>query len=200
MNRTEFISKLNKCLKSLGENERKEIVSDYEEHFDAGISLGKSEEEIALQLGDPCALGKMYMADSAVKRAENEKSFANLLSLAAAIISLSIFNLIFFIPVFAAVIGVAVGVLGGIVGILAAGVGVTIISILHPVINLEFINSANLIAADWAALFFLGVSVTSFGVFFSVIYLKGIKLLWILLIRYLKFNIKIIKKDGGNDE
>ena len=53
MNRKEFIDKLKLYLQGMPESEIQDILSDYEEHFNIGISKGKSEEEIANELGEP---------------------------------------------------------------------------------------------------------------------------------------------------
>jgi len=51
MNKLEYLSALEKALKNYPSNYRDDITSVIEEHFEYGISNGKSEEEIASQLG-----------------------------------------------------------------------------------------------------------------------------------------------------
>lgn len=51
MNKNEYLSALKEALKDTDESVMKEIVSDYEEHFQAGMENGKSEEEICDDLG-----------------------------------------------------------------------------------------------------------------------------------------------------
>lgn len=61
MNKNEYLSKLDSLLTVLTYDERKDIMYDYEEHFKAGIVDGKSEEDIAKELGDPQTLASQYI-------------------------------------------------------------------------------------------------------------------------------------------
>lgn len=63
MNRVQFITLMQKGLYPLDAQERKELISDYEQHFDIGLSEGKSEEEIALELGKPEDLIKEILGE-----------------------------------------------------------------------------------------------------------------------------------------
>ena len=51
MNKQEYMSKLVEALSVFDEEIRNEIVTDYEEHFENGAKSGKSEEQIAEELG-----------------------------------------------------------------------------------------------------------------------------------------------------
>lgn len=51
MNKTTFIKKLTSGLKGLGINDSQEVVKDYEAHFENEEAKGKTEEEIAKELG-----------------------------------------------------------------------------------------------------------------------------------------------------
>lgn len=61
MTKIEFMSRLNDALSSLPQQERTEILNDYEEHFRIGAEMGKSEAEIAGALGSPEELGASYV-------------------------------------------------------------------------------------------------------------------------------------------
>lgn len=61
MNKVTFLRTLRFSLKGLPETEIADIVRDYEEHFNIGISKGKMEEEISAELGDPVELAKNYI-------------------------------------------------------------------------------------------------------------------------------------------
>lgn len=60
MNKQAFIQRLDGALARLKPEERKEIVADFEEHFVIGLAGGKTEEEVAKELGDPVALAAQY--------------------------------------------------------------------------------------------------------------------------------------------
>ncbi len=58
MTKTEFLQQLHNHLLPLPAAERDEIIADFEDHFQAGIERGKTEEQICAELGNPytCAL------------------------------------------------------------------------------------------------------------------------------------------------
>jgi uncharacterized membrane protein len=58
MNKQEFIETLRHYLAPLPEEERNELLHDYEAHFIYGQQSGKTEAEIAKELGDPLALAR----------------------------------------------------------------------------------------------------------------------------------------------
>jgi uncharacterized membrane protein len=60
MTKQEFMRRLDDALARLKPEERKDILADFEEHFTGGISTGKTEEEVARELGDPVALAAQY--------------------------------------------------------------------------------------------------------------------------------------------
>lgn len=53
MNRNEYIRRLDDALHGIDFISRKEIVDEFERHFDEGVMNGRSEEEIAAELGTP---------------------------------------------------------------------------------------------------------------------------------------------------
>lgn len=61
MNKIEFLSRLNRALEHLPQQEREDILNDYEEHFRISAEMGKTEEETAEGLGSPEELGATYV-------------------------------------------------------------------------------------------------------------------------------------------
>ncbi|MBN2879246.1 MAG: DUF1700 domain-containing protein [Clostridia bacterium] len=53
MNKKEFMQKLKDSLMGLNQNDKREVLLDYEEHFLDGKNQGRTEEEICEALGDP---------------------------------------------------------------------------------------------------------------------------------------------------
>lgn len=94
MNRIEFISKLDNSLKGISYEDKKEIIYDYEEHFTVGIEQGKTEDEIANDLGDPKFIAKQFRNDYFIKRAENNKSASNLMNAIFASVGVGFLNLL----------------------------------------------------------------------------------------------------------
>ncbi|SMF82205.1 Uncharacterized membrane protein [Paenibacillus uliginis N3/975] len=63
MNKKQFISILETRLSPLHPDERRELLSDVESHFQFGLQNGRSEEEIARELGDPFEMAREALGD-----------------------------------------------------------------------------------------------------------------------------------------
>lgn len=86
----EFLNVFYASLKHMRTEEKQEILQDFREHFDVGLTSGKTEREIADELGDPRQLARMYSAESATDRAAETKGFKDTLRMLGAIISYKI--------------------------------------------------------------------------------------------------------------
>lgn len=64
MTKTEFLQQLYNHLMSLTPSERDDIISDFEEHFTAGLENGKTEEQICEELGDPYTCALQYLKET----------------------------------------------------------------------------------------------------------------------------------------
>lgn len=60
MNKEQFIYNLRQKLQDIDSGLLKEILADFEEHFASGLASGKSEEEIAADLGEPADIASQY--------------------------------------------------------------------------------------------------------------------------------------------
>jgi len=58
MNKKEFLKELKDHLKGLSEEDIKEILEDYGEHFRVGKNKKRKESEIAKSLGDPVEIAR----------------------------------------------------------------------------------------------------------------------------------------------
>ena len=64
MNRSEYIAALTAALRGkLASAEIEEIVRDYREFFDDGVAQGKSEEQVAQELGDPREVAEQILSE-----------------------------------------------------------------------------------------------------------------------------------------
>lgn len=68
MNQNEFLSRLRQELYGLPKEEIHDIIQDYKEHFQVGLSKGKSEEEIARELGNPRTIAKDFINSNDIPR------------------------------------------------------------------------------------------------------------------------------------
>lgn len=68
MNRRTWIDQLHENLRKEGLHDTAEILADYEEHFNAGLASGKTEEEVATKLGEPALVARAHQAEALVTR------------------------------------------------------------------------------------------------------------------------------------
>lgn len=189
MSRIEFIEQLRNSLKGFSEEEIEDILYDYEEHFDIGLSKGKTEEEIAKELGNPKNIAKAYRASATVTAAENNPSPRNLFKAILAAMALGFFNLVIVLGPFIAIVGLLFALYAISVGFIIGGVGSFFGTIaapflpyrinvgMHPITSISF-----------------GIGLTALGVLIMIGSFYLTKLLYQGTIKYLRWNIDIIKR------
>ncbi|MFA9380600.1 MAG: DUF1700 domain-containing protein [Acetanaerobacterium sp.] len=64
MKKNDYLALIHSHLTGIPENERVEIILDFEEHFSAGLAKGKTEDEICMDLGDPVRNASQYASGS----------------------------------------------------------------------------------------------------------------------------------------
>src|SRR5699024_9163645 len=94
MEKNDFIKKMNKHLKDIPEEERQDIIRDFEEHFWIAQEEGKSEQQISYDLGDPKILAKSLKADFFINQAKTITSWNYMRNALAASLGFSVFNFI----------------------------------------------------------------------------------------------------------
>jgi uncharacterized membrane protein len=183
MTKEQFLKELEVALQKVSDSVRKDMLYDFEKHFEKAMENGKTEEEIIRDLGGPKIIAKDLLADFQINRAEQDKSVRNLSQAILATIGLGFFNLIIMIGPIVAIFGVFVGVSG-------AAIALTL-SPLAWVVSLWFYSSEMV----WLE-FFISLTICSVGLLLSGAMIYVGKFLYDLLVRYLKFNVRIVK--GGN--
>lgn len=78
MNKQDFLNELNQRLELLDPKERRELLSDYQEHFRNGIEAGKSEEQIVLTLVSQKKLPQILSVN--VVFAKNQQKWITIMS------------------------------------------------------------------------------------------------------------------------
>lgn len=186
MNKDQFLQILSNGLKKLPAEEREDIIRDFQEHFQMGNQEGKTEEEIAKSLGSPKQIARELLATYQVEKVSEKVTFSNVLRATWAVIGLGFFNLTIVLGPFLALVGIIVG--GWFTGISFA---------LSPVLVLLNL----LIAPGTFSLFemFLSIAFCGFGLLLVIGMFYLTKGLIKLFIRYLKFNINLVK-GGLKDE
>jgi len=191
----EFIQILTKNLgKGIGEEDRKELLSDYHEHFVLGRDEGKSDGQIVQSLGDPAALGKSIRVDFFADRADESHGLGNVTKAVFASLSLGLFNLIFIVGPYAGLLGVLIGLWAAAGSIAISGVAAILAAIFEPAVRLfiPYIYHGEF----WMHLvsFFGGTFLTSLGLLACIGMAKVTREFFRLTLRYIRFNKKIIVK------
>ena len=190
MNKERFIEILKSSLGNLPQDEIDDILYDYNEHFEIGINNGKTEEEICKELGDPKAIAKSYRASMALEKAEEYPSAKNLTSAVLAAIALGFFNIVIVIGPFIGIIGVIIGLFAVSISIFISGIA----AILSPLISIFAPAYIHTMGINSFAIIFFGIGLAALGLlmFIGLSYLS--KYLYKLTVKYLNWNINIIKK------
>lgn len=190
MNKHQYLSELNRLLGRMSDADRNEILYDYEEHFRIGMENGKTEEEIAESLGDVKSVARQFLADYTVKQAETNASAGNIFKAVIAAGALGFFNLVFVLGPFIALIGVLIGLFASAFGLIIGGLGVLLGAVLLPVLP-AFISLGGV---DIGFLIFAAIGITALGLLFLIgdCYLS--KFFYRGALRYLKWNIEVIRK------
>lgn len=72
MNKETFMNELTKSLSEYGVNDSREILLDFEQHFEDGKAAGETEDEVCEKLGDPVEIAKQYIPEADIKVEEKE--------------------------------------------------------------------------------------------------------------------------------
>ena len=182
MTKEEFLNKLNEALRGLSLNERRDILQDYEEHFVIGLEEGKTEAEIAERLGSPSSIGKELLASYHIDRVEQSVTAGNILRAIWAVIGLGFFNLVI-------VLGPFIGLVGVICGLWVASLGFTVSPLLVIFDFLVHPGTFELFSL------FVSIGLCGLGILLGAGMYFVTKVLNKGFIRYLKFNVSLVK--GG---
>lgn len=183
MTKREFLNRLYNHLNGLDKNEIDSIMYDYEEHFEMATQDGKSEAQIAQELGAPERIAKEIKTTTIVKKAEVSPTSNNVMQAVMATLGLSILNLFFIIPVIFTYIGVLISI-----------IAMSFSFLLTPLfLSLDyFINGVDAINTFEI---FMTVALFGIGIMLIPIIKWIIKLSNQLLITYARWNINTVK--GG---
>ncbi|MBW9147157.1 DUF1700 domain-containing protein [Clostridium sp. CM027] len=191
MNKNEFMKELSRNLSNLREEEKQDILIDYDEYFTIGAEKGRSEEDIAISLGEPRTIAKQLRANYMIEKAQNTKSSANIGRAIIAAVGLGFFNIILLGP-FIGIVGVLIGLYATAFGFTISGIGV----VLGTFLKLIFPSYISM-DVNWIISIAIGMGLSAVGALMFIGCKHLTKWLYKVTIKYLKTNIKII---NGKEE
>jgi uncharacterized membrane protein len=195
-NEQEYLHTLKDRLTGLvSQEDLDDILSDYAEHFSIGKAEGRSEEELCRALGSPDDVAREISASYLVKRAEQARSAGNIWHAVMATLGLGLFNLIcILVPFVLLIVLLVIIFMAGLV-MLVTG------PILMLVVIMQLIG-ITVPAAWWSSPLegiLISVVLTCIGVVLVMAGFGLAKFFYRIGIRYLKWNIRIIRGGEGPD-
>lgn len=191
MNRQEYILRLKAGLQGMPATEIQDILSDYEEHFDIGISKGKTEEEISKELGDPNTIAGNY------KSSYNQSNYDQTISANYSndntrklimIFLLGLFNIIIVLGPYLAILGMLLSIYGLGLAFILGGISLMLglpFAFLHFISNPHILTSLS-----------FGIGLGSLGILAIILAVFLTKLIYQLTVKYIKWNVDLVNKGG----
>jgi len=191
MDKEEFLEILRSQLRNIQGEDLAEILQDYEEHITIGIEEGREEGELIKSLGDPNEIAKQINADYHIKKAETTTSASNILRAVYASVGLGLFNAIFVLGPLLMILSFTlvlfiIPVVLGITGITLFGAS------LAAIVMPEYFQATTYNAVAEIGVLFISIGLTSLGLLILIGDYYVAKLIYELILKYLKFNLDII--------
>ena len=187
MTRQEFINGLKSELEINQIKNVSEILSDYEEHFNHGVTKGKSESDIAASLGSPSTIAKAYKTETMIqeiKNPENKFRWGLALNILIRLMVLAPFN--FFFLLIPGVVIFSMMTAGWSVALALGAVGVAILWNIPAILGIA--------TSFWLSLAGASVTIGLLGTAFiaGLIMFFITKYVVLGLISYLQWNLKFV--------
>ncbi len=195
MNKEEFLESLKSNLKNIPQGDVVEILRDYAEHISIGLNKGREETELLKSLGDPADIARQIKADYHIKKAETKISAANIFRAIYASAGMGILNLLFILPLFITLLLLLFLLFVIPFSFIMAGNMVLIAcvaSILMPDYFAE-ISGFVISLPEAVGASFMSIGLASLGYLIWIGAYHITKFLYGLVLRYLKFNLRILK-------
>ena len=189
MTRNEYLNKLKSYLSSLREGELREILLDYEEHFNIGRDKGKTDDEISSELGSPKEVAESILSTinphGDNKDAPTQKYDSNDGPRRFLIFLLLLgLNLVFVLGPVVAVLGIIVGIFGAGIGFVVGGIGL--------IFGTPFVGFISGFVPGILTSVSFGVGLSALG---GLVFILGVvlgKLFYRLMSMYIDWNKRII--------
>ncbi|PIE93939.1 DUF1700 domain-containing protein [Bacillus fungorum] len=178
MNKEQFLRELSGHLRKLPEEERQDILYDYEEHFQFGLEEGKKEFEIVNGLGSPKAIAKEMLALYCFDEMKKDPSASNITRAVIAAIGLSLLNFII-------ALGPLVLIVSFIISIWIGGIS----SIVAPLLVVIKVLTGTFLWID----LFVSIAFVGVGLLLCIVAYYCTKGFKNLCLGYVNWNLKMIK-------
>ncbi|WP_217621067.1 HAAS signaling domain-containing protein [Bacillus amyloliquefaciens] len=174
MCKDQYLKHLRREIKDLPELEQKEILADIGEIFQMGGAEGKSDEQIAGNLGNPKTLARALKADIFISDAEEQKTWRSFFKAFGLMLGMGMFNFMFMLTPF---LFASVAVLS----LMAIG-------LMLMTGSFFLLVKAPLVTAIFNGCMVLGAGMAVFMAGFDLL-----KLIFRIFFRYFKWNVSVVR-------
>lgn len=181
MSKKEYLNLLNKYLKNISEEDKQDILAEYETHFISGVEDGQTEEDIAKELGHPRDIAKEINATLAIDRAESHHKVGNVWQAIISVMGLGLLNFFVILIPFVIIISVLFSFMATTLSLLVTPAMLIVKGVYNGFDAVHQLDVYIVLAS-----FGLGL------VLFVVTYLLT-KWSYQLTVKYLRWNISIVK-------
>ncbi|WFA10232.1 DUF1700 domain-containing protein [Tissierella sp. Yu-01] len=187
MTRVEYINRLKTNLQGLPIDEITDILSDYEEHFNIGISKGKSEEEISKELGDPREVAEGYRSNfrSNPKEPRPSTTNDNTRKFLFGLLLVGVNVVVLFVPAMT-LFGLLMGLFGVGIGFTFGGFGI--------MLGFPVKAFLGMTAPHFLTSFGIGLGLSSMGLLILILGFHIVKILFKLIVIYFRWNVDLMNK------
>jgi len=187
MTRNEFMTRLRQGLVGLHPDYIRDVMADYENHFDDGRVNGRSEEEIAAALGDPGRLARELRAEAGFQRWENARTPGNLVGAVLGLMGLATIDIMFLFPFLCAMFGIFVGFSVAVLVMVVVGFALIIGALIPGLAWFGLTGGPEGIAVGLA-----GVGLVSLGIGLGALFSLIVNVIVRGLVKYARLHFRLI--------
>jgi uncharacterized membrane protein len=187
MNRNEFLTRLRQGLVGLDPDYIRDVMSDYEAHFEDGLQSGRSEQEIAAALGDPGRLARELRAEAGFKRWEEAKTPGNMAGAVLALLGLATIDVMLLLPFLGAVFGIFIGCSVAVLVMVVVGFALMVAALFPGLAWFSLTGGPELLAAG-----LVGLGLVSLGVGLGALFSMIVNWIVKLAVQYARLHFRLI--------
>lgn len=187
MTRNEFMTRLRQGLVGLDPDYVREVLRDYETHFEDGRDSGRSEEEIAAALGDPGRLARELRAEAGFRRWESARTPGNLVGAILALMGLATVDVLFLLPFLCAMLGIFIGFSVAVLVLVVVGFALMIGALFPGLAWFGLTGGIEVMAVG-----LVGLGLVSLGIGLGALFSLIVNFIFRALVRYARLHFRLI--------
>jgi uncharacterized membrane protein len=187
MTRNEFMTRLRQGLVGLDPDYVRDVMADYETHFEDGEKSGRTEQEVAAALGDPGRLARELRAEAGFKRWEEARTPGNMAGAVLALLGLATVDVMLLLPFLGAVFGIFVGCSVAVLVMVVVGFALMIAALFPGLAWFGLTGGVGMIAVG-----LVGAGMVALGVGLGALFALVTNLVIKLLVQYARLHFRLI--------